>query len=315
MTQPTDKPDYMKESSKPAQEEQKKDEQDDYESEGKKRIDELRSIYKKDREEEKYAKILFYGPWGTYKTSYACSMPRDILFMTFDPGGEKVFHVQKGVEDGSIIPMTKYASRTMEGSEKKFRDWNKEYNSMKADGVFEEVETLVIDSLTTFQRFVIDATMEDNKKNKEVGKHMPFKVPQMRDYNVQHAAIEFVVSDMLDLPCNVVIIAHSEEGQDSETNLFYCYPLIIGAKLRDRLPMLFDEIYITNQKGSSVELLTAPKGYRKARSRLRKLHARIDDSYKLEDPSSFSFSRDILHPAGYCTQEEIVNLEPFPDKQ
>lgn len=282
-------------------------------SEGKKRINELRDLYSKDKEETQHAKILFYGSWGTYKTTYACSMPRPILMQSFDPGGEKIFHVQKGEKDGSIIIDNRWASRTMENSEKRFRDWNKAYNKMKQDGVFEEIDTLVIDSLTTFQRFVIDATMEDNKKNKEIGKHMPFKVPQMRDYNVQHAAIEFIISDMLDLPCNVVIIAHSEEGQDNDTNLFYCHPLIIGSKLRERLPMLFDEIYITKQQGSTIELLTAPKGYRKARSRLRKLSPEIEDSYKIKGINDFSFSRDILYPSGYCTEEEIVELEPFPE--
>jgi hypothetical protein len=119
---------------------------------------------------------------------------------------------------------------------------------------------------------------------------------------------------MLDLPCHVVIIAHSEEGQDDDSNLFYCRPLIIGIKLRERLPMLFDEIYITKQKGSSMELLTAPKGIHKARSRLRKLSPEIQDKYDLSNITDFSFSKDILLPSGYCTKEEVVTLEPFPEK-
>jgi len=310
MTKQTGKPDYMENSGKQDSDTKK---EKNYENEGKKRIDELRDIYSKSRDEEKLAKILFYGSWGTYKTSYAMSMPRDILLMSFDPGGEKIFHVQKGVDDGSIVVDNRWASRTMEDSKEKFKGWNDEYNKMKQQGVFEEVNTLVIDSLTTFQRFVIDATIESNNKNKKMSKYMPFKVPQMRDYNVQHSAIEFIVSDMLDLPCHVVIIAHSEEGQDDDTNLFYCRPLIIGAKLRERLPMLFDEIYISRQKGNSTELLTAPKNVYKARSRLRKLSKGIEDSYKLDEPSSFSFSRDILLPAGYCTEEEVVTLESFPE--
>lgn len=258
---------------------------------------------------------MFYGDWGTWKTTLASTMPRPILMQTFDPGGDKIFHVQKGVEKDEIIVDKRFQEREFMNSEQRFKEWNTDYRKMKNEGVFDQIGTYVLDSLTTFQRFVIDATIAGNKKNKKISKYMPVKVPQMRDYNVQHAAIEYAISDMLELPCHVMIIAHAEEGRDDDSNLSYCRPLITGAKLRSQLPMLFDEIYISVDERKGVELLTSPKNYYKARSRINKFSPKIKDSYLIKNPEDFSFSRDILFPAGYCSEDEIVTLEPFPEEQ
>lgn len=276
-----------------------------------KTISELKQIYAEDNQTD-LLKCMLYGGWGTWKTTLAATMPRPILFQTFDPGGDKVFHIQKGVEDGSIIVDKRFQERNWEDSENRFREWNDDYKKMKQDGVFDGIKTYILDSLTTFQRFVIDASIDGNNKNVRVSKNMPVKIPQMRDYNVQGAAIEYAISDMLELPCHVVIIAHSEEDRDDDTDLKYCQPLITGKKLRNRLPVLFDEIYITTEQRKGVHLLTKPKNYYKAKSRVAKLSPKIFDAYAIEDPKDFSFSRDILRHAGFCTEEEIVELEEFP---
>lgn len=277
-----------------------------------KKLDELRAIYDSD-EQTKLLKSLFYGGWGTWKTTLATTMPRPILFQTFDPGGDKVFHVQKGVEDGSIIVDKRFQERTWENSENRFREWNDDYKKMKQNGVFENIGTYVLDSLTTFQRFVVDASIDGNTKNQRISKNMPVKVPQMRDYNVQGAAIEYAISDMLELPCHVMIIAHSEEDIDEDSGVRYCQPLIIGKKLRKQLPVLFDEIYISIEDRKGVQLLTKPKNYYKAKSRIAKFSPKIFDAYKIEEPKDFSFSRDILYHAGFCDEDEIVELEDFPE--
>lgn len=277
-----------------------------------KKLAELQDIYSSD-EQTKLLKSLFYGGWGTWKTTLAATMPRPILFQTFDPGGDKVFHIQKGVEDGSIIVDKRFQERNWEDSENRFREWNDDYKKMKQQGVFENIGTYVLDSLTTFQRFVVDASIDGNVKNQRVSKNMPVKVPQMRDYNVQGAAIEYAISDMLELPCHVMIIAHSEEDTDEDSGVRYCQPLIIGKKLRKQLPVLFDEIYISVEDRKGVQLLTKPKNYYKAKSRISKFSPKIFDAYQIEEPKDFSFSRDILYHAGFCDEEEIVELEDFPE--
>jgi len=277
-----------------------------------KKITELQDIYSGDNQ-KKLLKSMLYGGWGTWKTTLAATMPRPILMQSFDPGGDKVYHIQKGVEDKSIIVDKRFQERNWEDSENRFREWNDDYMKMKQDGVFENIGTYVLDSLTTFQRFVVDASMDGNTKNTNVSKNMPVKIPQMRDYNVQGAAIEYAISDMLELPCHVMIIAHSEEDRD-DNDLMYCHPLITGKKLRNRLPVLFDEIYITTETRKGIQLMTKPKNYYKAKSRVAKFSPKIFDAYAIEDPKDFSFSRDILYHAGFCSQEEIVELEEFPTK-
>lgn len=283
---------------------------DKQESPAQKRIQELRNIYK-DRQASKTVKVLLYGEWGTYKSTLATTMPRPILWHSFDPGGEKIKHVQDGVEDGSIIVDAEWQSRVMNKSDDRFSAWNKEYNALKNTGVFNEVGTYVLDSLTTFQRLVVDASIASNTKNKEVSKKMPIKVPQMRDYGVQDSAMEFALSDMLDLPCHVLIIAHAErdEQTDSKGNISSVEfrPLIIGKKLRGKIPMLFDEIYISRIRGNSGEVLTKPEGMYHARTRIGSLFP-IEKKYKNSSPGEFNFTRDILVPAGYATKEQVPEI-------
>lgn len=277
-----------------------------------KKLQELQQIYSGDVQ-NKLLKSMFYGGWGTWKTTLAATMPRPILFQSFDPGGDKVYHIQEGVKDGSIIVDKRFQERNWEDSENRFREWNDDYKKMKQDGVFENIGTYVLDSLTTFQRFVVDASIDGNVKNQRISKNMPVKVPQMRDYNVQGAAIEYAISDMLELPCHVMIIAHSEEDTDEDSGVRYCQPLIIGKKLRKQLPVLFDEIYISVETRKGIELLTKPKNYYKAKSRIAKFSPKIFDAYAVEEPKDFSFSRDILYHAGFCNEDEIVELSDFPE--
>lgn len=279
-------------------------------SKAQKRISDLRDIYSK-KAENKKAKILLYGEWGTFKSTIATTAPRPILYHGFDPGGEKIKHLQDGHNDGSIIMDTQWQSRVLGDSEDVFSKWNIEYNSLKKDKVFEDVGTFVIDSLTTFQRLVVDASIGSNVKNTQISKKMPIKVPQMRDYGVQDSAMEFAMSDVLDLPCHVIIIAHAEidEQTDDKGNIIKMAhrPLIIGKKLRGKLPIMFDEIWVSRVRGNKGEVMTQPKGMFHARTRLGSLFP-INPAYPNTFPNEFNITRDILVPAGYATKDQIVNI-------
>lgn len=283
----------------------------DPESPAMKRIAELRNIYTT-RNQDKKAKILMYGEWGTYKTTLASTMPRPILMHSFDPGGDKIKHIQDGSNDGSIIVDNKWQSRQMTNSGDVFQAWNQEYNSLKRDGVFEEIGTFVLDSLTMFQRLVIDASIESNNKNREVSKKMPIKIPQMRDYGVQDSAMELALADILDLPCHVLVIGHAEQHENTNskgevTGVEY-RPLITGKKLRGKIPMLFDEIYITATLGNKGVMYTQPQGMYHARSRLGSLFP-IERRYDNKDIGDLHLTRDILVPAGYAEPEEVIPIK------
>lgn len=279
-------------------------------SEAQKKITELRNIYS-ERTQNKKAKIFLYGEWGTYKSTLASTMPRPILYHSFDPGGEKIKHIQDGVSDGSIIVDNRWQSRNLANSADVFSNWNTEYNKLKVSGIFNEIGTFVVDSLTTFQRLVVDAAVSSNNKNSVISAKMPIKIPQMRDYGVQDSAMEFAVSDILDLPCHVLIIGHSEvhEETDSKGNLLKMEhrPLITGKKLRGKLPLMFDEIYISRIRGNKAEVLTHPQGMYHARTRLGSLFP-IEKAYSNNSIGEFNFTRDILVPAGYATETQIPKI-------
>lgn len=275
-----------------------------------KRIAELRQIYS-DRRQDKKAKILLYGEWGTYKTTLATTMPRPILIHSFDPGGDKIKHIQDGAQDDSIIVDNRWQSRVLDKPGDRFQQWNNEYNSLKSANVFNEIGTFVLDSFTTFQRLVIDASVESNNKNTKVSDKLPIKVPQMRDYGVQDSAMEFSLSDILDLPCHVLIIAHAEQNENTNskgeiTSIEY-RPLIVGKKLRGKIPMLFDEIYITATMGNKGVMYTSPSGMYHARTRLGSLFP-IQKRYDNKEIGDLHLTRDILVPAGYASESDIITI-------
>lgn len=275
-----------------------------------KRIADLRKIYD-DRQMDKKAKILLYGEWGTYKTTIASTMPRPILMHSFDPGGDKIKHIADGAKDGSIIVDNRWQSRSGEKSGDRFQAWNTEYNSLKTAGVFNEIGTYVLDSFTTFQRLVIDAAIESNDKNVQISRKMPVKVPQMRDYGVQDSAMELALADVLDLPCHVLVIAHAEQNENTNskgeiTSIEY-RPLIVGKKLRGKIPLMFDEIYISATMGNKGVVYTNPSGMYHARTRLGSLFP-IQKRYDNKEIGDFHLTRDILVPAGYAKKEDIVTI-------
>lgn len=270
-----------------------------------KKIEELRQAYST-KDDAKLFRGMLYGKFGTYKTTIASTMPRPILFHGFDPGGEEIKHMQEGIKDGSIIADTQFAHRSIADAGNVFKEWNKEYEALKRRDIFSFVNSFVVDSFTSLQKLVIDATMESNPKNTNISDKMPFKVPHQRDYGVQDSAMEFIISDFLDLPCHVLVIAHAEEGTD-DNEMVYHQPMITGKKLRAKIPNLFNEIYVTRKLGSKGRVYTDDKGMYEAKSRLRPIYG-IEDEFKNSYPGEFNITRDILVPAGYATEDTIVDI-------
>ncbi len=214
--------------------------------------------------------------------------------------------MQDGIADGSIIADTQFAHRNISEAGDVFKKWNNEYSALKRMGVFNEVKSFVVDSFTSLQKLVIDATIESNPKNDMISSKMPFKVPHQRDYGVQDSAMEFVISDFLDLPCHVLVIAHAEEGVD-DNDMTYHQPMITGKKLRAKIPNLFNEIYVTRKIGSKGRVYTEDKGMYEAKSRLRPIHG-IPEEFSNTYPGEFNITRDILIPAGYASEDEFVDI-------
>jgi hypothetical protein len=93
----------------------------------------------------------------------------------------------------------------------------------------------------------------------------------MQDYLAQMTTIGHVIKDCTALPCNFLAVGHIEYEKDDTLGKIIAGPMLTG-KLSTKLPMLFDEVYVTQTKDSSKGIeyfyLTQPSGMFTARSRI-----------------------------------------------
>ena len=99
----------------------------------------------------------------------------------------------------------------------------------------------------------------------------------------------------VELPCNLVIIAHVELDKDEETGaILGAHPMLTG-QLAIRMPGYFDEVYYTSvrKEGDKVKWLvqTVPIGVKMARSRLSGKEGLLPYFIPNDYPSLMAYAR------------------------
>ena len=144
-----------------------------------------------------------------------------------------------------------------------FNLWNAEFQRLKREDFFSNIGTFAIDSLTTFSDAVVAEVL------KRAGR--PGGDMQMKDWGSFLNAMNESVSAILNLPCDVIMTGHLQAVTDEISGKTEAM-LLISGQSKDRLPLLFDEMYVTQSKetrtGIEYSLLTANTGYYRARTRI-----------------------------------------------
>jgi hypothetical protein len=103
-------------------------------------------------------------------------------------------------------------------------------------------------------------------KGTRVGKH-----PELQDYGVQQMTAVDWLGVMMGFPCHVVVTGHIGIIQDQVTGGLET-GLLLSGKLSDKVPLVFDEKYITwareSSSGAKYELQTRNDGRYKAETRM-----------------------------------------------
>lgn len=221
-------------------------------------LDEIRARYAADKRKDKLNCIL-YGDFGSGKTTCATTAAAPILFHSFDPGGPK--SIRNLIGDRIIVD-----SQFEDESSKDprcFDLWMREMQKLAKAKVFDGIGTLVIDSLTTMSEGIMNQIL------KKAGR--PATVPQIQDYQILGNTLRDIFKDLSALPCHVVVIGHMEYEKDEATGRLFSSLLVTG-KMKTKLPLLFDEVYVAickdSQKGAEYSLLTANDGCYRARTRI-----------------------------------------------
>lgn len=229
----------------------------------------IRDRYK-EQSKKRGTNFLVYGDFGSGKTRLAATCPRPVLVHSFDPGGSVT--LRKWIDKGEVLVDARFEREEDEkGDPTAYTDWEKEFNRLRKKGLFDHIGTYVIDSITTMSESLMNAVMKRNNKQKPFAQDLHTYIPQQRDYLVQQYTLRDVLNVCTGLPCNFMCIGHIDRNQDEVTGQTIATPMITG-KFAQKVPMLFDEVYVTDVKltssGPEYRLLTQSTSIYRVRSRL-----------------------------------------------
>jgi len=221
-------------------------------------LEQLNKMYE-DTQQSKTFNALIYGAMGTGKTNLAKTCRKPVLIHSFDPGGCKTIRDEIGK---GIFVDTRYEIEDAKNPTA-FQSWDDEYHRLKKEGFFTSIGTFMVDSATTWSASAMNVIL---KKAGRAG-----GTPQQNDYLPAMIMIENAIKDMISLPCDCILTAHEDTDKDEASGRMFVGPLFVG-KLKVRVPLLFDEIYMAvskeTSKGAEYSLLTQNTGLYKARTRL-----------------------------------------------
>jgi hypothetical protein len=220
------------------------------------------------------ANFLIYGDMGTGKSYLLRTARKPVLVYLFDPGGLKALN--------SLIASGDIFVRLYEYEDSHhptlFRQFEKDFEEDQKKGVHAAMGTVAIDSLTTMGDAVMNAVLA---KSSRAG-----QVPQLQDYFLLQQTLRDVCKECCNLSADFVLTGHVGTDKDEISGKILT-SLMVSGKSSVKLPILFDEVYVTQRtqvmKGTNkvdeYKLLTSSTNLFKARTRIGS-----EKFAQLEDP-------------------------------
>lgn len=213
-----------------------------------------------------WSNILLYGDFGTGKTQTIGTAPRPIFIDSFDPGGTKTAALQPLIESGDIIVDSRWERDSWKIPEA-FRAWEREMEQRKRDGFFEFFGTYALDSITKWAQ----ALMYEILKRGTKGSSRAGQKPELQDYLIQQLTSVDWMGQLMELPCHTIVTGHIGFVEDKVTGKLET-GLMLEGKLSEKVPLVFDEKYVTratqSSSGVAYKLQTRNDGYYKAETRM-----------------------------------------------
>lgn len=208
--------------------------------------------------ESQFSRILLMGDSGTGKTHFIGTMPKPFV-MDFDRGlatlrGKDVGYKMLSIDDWLVLKNT-------------VQEWRK--------GAPEGFQTFALDSITMASEAAMAYVL---KKNGHTGQQ-----PNIGEWGDAIREVKDLLGYITTLPCNVVVTAHMQIVKDELLGDIQYQPLIFGKDLPSRMPIYFDEVYLTTisntitggQKTNEYQLQVKPD------SRVKMLKSRMNTDGKL----------------------------------
>jgi hypothetical protein len=257
-----------------------------------------------------YHSFLVMGGSGTGKTTLLETCPRPIHVDSFDPKG--TLSISKGIKEGWIIADTSFEQEDPTHPTV-FALWDAAYERRKKEGYFEYFGTYAVDGLSrlndAIMNYILYGAPKGRKADRKDLKTDFLLIPQENDWPLQMAIVNNICSDILTLPCNVVMIGHVEDKKDKKGNLIGRGLFTTGRNMI-RIPRLFEEIYITvtrpGSAGPTYWLQTKTEDLLEAKTRIGR------DTFDFYERPDIVY---LLNKAGQIVQHKEIPWLTNPTKE
>lgn len=224
-------------------------------------------------------KLLVYGQSGAGKTVFATGAPKPLV-LDFD-GKVSSAASYYSVNDPDKLKEIGYEDMTeIPGQPRPFRRFKAILAQLQKDAAEGKLkhETIIVDSLTLFIDSLMADIIAENPGVKRVN-----GVPALQDFQIMNIQFKDVMSQLLGLPCHVIVIGHITSETNQETGKIFWKPLVPG-KLADRLPQVFTEVYrayVVHNKGQTEYLCqTSSDGDYVCRTQIPGLPQNVPSDFK-----------------------------------
>jgi len=215
-------------------------------------------------------KLLIYGDSGAGKTCLAGTFPGPVHICDFDGKVNSLASFLKGSRND--ITFESYTPTDAKGSSA--ARFNADMAKLKVAKPF-PYATLVIDSMTTFSDEGMNYLMDMNPGVKRMQTGV-VKVPAQQDYGIARIWFKQMIQTILTFPCNVIFTAHINVEKDELSGAIIRSPMLAG-KLKQELPIYFEEVYRAFQENGKVWLQTKPdRNYSIIRSQISGIPEKIE---------------------------------------
>lgn len=187
-------------------------------------------------------KILLYGMSGSGKTCFAASLPTPILYLDFDGKVDSAAMFHRS--DKERLSQIDVRNLTQNFTQSPIAELEKIIGTElipqeKAGKML--FKTLVIDSLTTFSSSTLKYIVDTNPGIKRVITKQG-QQPGMQDFGILKREFAKLIPNILNLPCNIVMLGHISTDKDEITGEIVRGPAMDGSFARD-LPIYFKEVW------------------------------------------------------------------------
>jgi len=194
-----------------------------------------------------HEKFLLSGTPGSGKTAQFCTLPGKKFMYLFDSNalntiiGQDIEYEEflPDILSMDAVPLSKsgkaVAKRVVPGARAdRYLAWEQDFEEKERTGFFNDIDWIGFDSLTTFGDIIMDYILLLNGRSGEF--------PQQDDYGPQMIALRNVFRSVTAMGPGIFVTAHEELIKDESSGRVMNQLLVTG-KLRQRLPVLFSEIY------------------------------------------------------------------------